>query len=124
MFDKKILSLLASGTSGTWKELGVHYNTLGALVKRGLMAKSDSSGIYSVLPKGRMLATIIDLAADYEYITLQKVSAPLGMMCSIKGYDILDAWDNIWDWGDEDLWFDDYRHSRTKILVKREIEKL
>lgn len=114
--DRKILSLLASDGKGTWKELGVHYNTLSALVKRGLMAKSDSQ--YEVLPKGHMLAAIMKLAADYEYVTLQKVDEPLGMMCRINGYDILDAWDNLWDYGDADLWFDDYRHSHTKILIK------
>lgn len=117
-YTKGMIGELAAKGSGTWKELGVHYATLGALAKKGLLEK-DESGRYTVTSKGLMFDRIEALAADYEYVTLRKEGDRLAMMCSVKGTDILDAWDNVWGWGETDLWFNDYRHSRTEIRVSK-----
>lgn len=115
-YSRGLMGSLAAKGSGTWKELGVHYATLNSLVKRGLMEKDGDQ--YKVSRKGLMLDTIEKLSEGYEFITLRKEGSRLGMLCTLKGCDILDGWDNLWDWGSEDLWFDDYRKSRTQILVK------
>ena len=54
--------------------------------------------------KGQIFANIEHLTTGREYFCLRKKGAKLGMMCSIKGPDILDAWDNVWDWDDEGLY--------------------
>lgn len=91
------------GNRFTWNEVGIHYATLNSLVKRGYLYK-DESGYYTVTTKGKMFANIEFLTAGREYFCLRKKGAKLGMMCSIKGPDILDAWDNVWDWDEEGLY--------------------
>lgn len=91
------------GNCFTWKEVGIHYATLNSLMKRGYLNKSDS-GSYHVELKGQIFANIEYLTTGREYFCLRKKGAKLGMMCSIKGPDILDAWDNVWDWDDEGLY--------------------
>lgn len=78
----------------TYKEVGIHYATLNSLVKRGYLSKS-LSGKYSLTTKGIMFAKIESSTIGMEYFVLQQKNAKLGMMCSIKGPDILDAWDNV-----------------------------
>lgn len=83
----------------TYKEVGVHYATLNALVKRGYLSKEESG--YRVTRKGEMFAIIEEAATGREFITLRNETAQLGMLCSIKGADILDCWGDPWNWGHE-----------------------
>ena len=89
--------------SFSWRDAGIHYATLNALAKRGYLEKNDKG--YAITTKGIEFDSIETLAAGQEYFVLRKKGAKLGMMCSIKGADILDAWDNVWDWGDEPIEF-------------------
>ena len=103
----------------TWKEVGIHYATLGALVQRGYLYK-DNNGYYFVENKGFMFAEIERKTRNCEYFCLRKQGAKLGMMCSIKGADILDAWEKVWDWGNEPVMLSYHKPNSTEILIGKE----
>ena len=94
-------------TALTWQEIGVHFATLNAMVKRGYMEKTRE-GKYTMTRKGNMFCKIEDLVAGHEYFVLRNESAKLGMMCSLKGMDILDAWERPWQWGHEGVFVSTY----------------
>lgn len=75
----------------TYKEAGIHFATLNAAAKRGYLDKITCG--YQVTPKGLMFNQIEQTTEGYEYFTLLPQNG-IGMMCSIKGADLLDAWDN------------------------------
>ena len=80
----------------TYKEAGIHFATLNALVKRGYMDKNAASK-YSLTPRGAAFARIEQLTQGCEYFVLRKPDAKLGMMCSIKGADLFDAWEQPYE---------------------------
>lgn len=86
----------------TWKESGIHFATLNAAARRGLVVKEGTK--YRLLPKAKMFAALEQLfaASNADYISLKKKGAPLGMLCSLKGFDILDAWDKPWEYIETD----------------------
>jgi hypothetical protein len=93
----------ANGNEGfTYKEIGIHYNTLGALVKRGYLSKDGSK--YYLEPRGYLFTRIKALAESREYFVLRKEGTTIGMMCSIKGNDILDCYENVYSF-DSGLYF-------------------
>jgi hypothetical protein len=48
-----------------------------------------------------MIFTRIEqLASGSEFISLRKKDHALGMLCSVKGMDVLDAWDKPYDVAD------------------------
>lgn len=106
-----------NGNEGfTYKEIGIHYNTLGALVRRGYLSKEGSK--YYLLPRGYIVACIKDNAGNREYFVLRDKQAIIGMMCSIKGNDILDCYDNIYDIKEEGLYFRYCEPNSEEIEIK------
>ena len=79
----------------TYKDAGIHFATLNAAANRGYLAKQGNQ--YCVAAKGLLFTRIEELASGYEFISLRKKNQALGMMCSIKGMDVLDAWDKPYD---------------------------
>lgn len=92
-----------NGNSFTWQKVGIHFATLNALVKKGYLSK-NSDGSYSVTPKGKIFANIEALTQGREYFVLRKEGATLGMMCSIKGSDLLDAWERPYELDENGVW--------------------
>ena len=88
----------SNDTKFVWTETNIHYATLNAAVRRGLLEKVGTA--YHFLPKGRAFAAMEQafLLKDREYISFRNKGAALGMLCSIKGLDIRDCWDKPWDY--------------------------
>ena len=95
------------GGALTWQEIGVHFATLNAMVKRGYMVKMHN-GRYAMTQKGNMFCRIERLVSGHEYFVMRNESDRLGMMCSLKGMDVLDAWDRPWQWGHEGVFVTTY----------------
>lgn len=112
----------ANGNSFTWKEIDIHYATLNSLVKKGYLNK-QSNGSYSITEKGKIFANIEALTQGHEYFCLRKEGATLGMMCSIKKSDILDAWDNIWDWNEEGVYLSYHEPNAVERFIGRKENK-
>lgn len=81
--------------SFTYKDAGIHFATLNAAANRGYLAKHGST--YTVTAKGLLFNRIEELANGRDWISLRKANHKLGMHCSVKGADVLDAWDKPYD---------------------------
>lgn len=79
----------------TYKEAGIHFATLNAAANRGWLIKNGSQ--YQVTQRGMIFTRIEELASGSEFISLRKKDHALGMLCSVKGMDVLDAWDKPYD---------------------------
>lgn len=82
----------------TYKEAGIHFATLNAAANRGWLTKKNSQ--YQVTVRGMTFNRLEQLVGGYDFISLRKKDQALGMMCSIDGMDILDAWDKPYDISD------------------------
>ena len=82
-------------TPFTYKTAGIHFATLHAAANRGYLVKQGNQ--YHVAAKGLIFDRIEQLVGGYEFISLRKQNQAIGMMCSIKGMDVLDAWDKPYD---------------------------
>lgn len=78
----------------TYKDAGVHFATLNALVNRDYLTKQGSH--YRIAAKGLLFNRIEEIIGDREFISLRKQNSELGMLCSLKGQDVLDAWGNTY----------------------------
>jgi hypothetical protein len=79
----------------TYKEAGIHFATLNAAANRGWLIKNGSQ--YQVTQRGMIFTRIEQLASGSEFISLKKNNDTIGMLCSIRGMDLLDAWDKPYD---------------------------
>lgn len=79
-----------------WTAARMHYATLNAAAKRGLVEKVGRQ--YKLTAKVNKFIEIEDFMLTHEFITLKEPSAKLGMLCSLKGMDVLDAWDNPYNY--------------------------
>lgn len=102
--------------SFSWKEAGIHNRTLGAVANRGLLVKNGDN--YIVTAKGVLFATLERM--NKEYISLKRPEDKLGMMCRIKGADILDCYDNKWEYDESILILNNDTHTWNKIIVLKE----
>ena len=111
------IDMKLNGAKKTWQEIGVHFATLNALVKRDYLCKS-LNGKYSITKKGKMFCKIEQLSKGHSFFVLCRKNDTLGMMCSLKGCDILDAWEKPWKWDNEDIFYIQYTNGSTsKILI-------
>lgn len=82
-------------TSFTYKDAGIHFATLNAVANRGYLAKQGSQ--YQVTARGLLFNRIEELYTGRSWISLRKQNHNLGMHCTVKGADVLDAWDKPYD---------------------------
>ena len=75
----------------TYKDAGVHFATLNALVSRGWLTKVGCSQ-YKITTAGLHFVHLEEIMTGHEFFTIRRDSDELGMMCSIKGADLLDCW--------------------------------
>ena len=75
----------------TYKDASVHFATLNALVSRGWLEKV-SGNCYRVTTAGLTFSYLEDVMSGQEFFTIRLEGDVLGMMCSIKGADLLDCW--------------------------------
>lgn len=95
----QLVKNFSDGKLFTWTEAHLHYATLNAAARRGLVEKVGSK--YRLLPKAAVFAAIEKIVMSGEggeYISLKNDGAALGMLCSLKGLDILDCFDKPWDY--------------------------
>lgn len=81
----------------SWKDVGIHYATLNALVKRGYLY--NDNGVYGISFLGHKFAEIEERTKGVEYFCLRREGESLGMLCYIKGADIYDAFDRVFTIG-------------------------
>ena len=96
-----VIKQMEENKNYTATELNTHAATMTALVKRGYVEKQDGRpASYRVTSKGRHYAFLWDYITKNcikEYIGLIKEGQEYGMLCKIKGNDILDCYDNLYD---------------------------
>lgn len=102
--------------SFSWKEVGIHNRTLSAVASRGLLIKDGDK--YRLTAKGILFATLE--RRSKEYMNLKRPNDNLGMMCRIKGADILDCYDNKWDYDENILILDTNNYTWNKIIFLKE----
>lgn len=89
----------------TYKEVGIHYATLNAAAKRGLLTKNSREKTYQATPK---LAAFLKIEAlDGDFVSLKRPDEELGMLCEVKGMDILNCWGEPWDYDENILVWED-----------------
>ena len=98
----------------TWQESGIHYATLNSLVKRGYL-KKDASDKYCVSKSGYNFAQVEELAGNADFFTIYLDGKKLGMLCSLKGVDILDCWGKPYDITNNDFYFQELKFGAPKI---------
>ncbi len=81
------------------KEVNIHPATLNAAKNRGLVEKL-SNGYYRLTNKGVVFMTIENTAKPNGFVSLKRDTDELGMLCTVKGMDVLDAWDKPWDYNE------------------------
>lgn len=108
----------ANGNNFTWQKVGIHFATLNSLTKKGYLTK-QSDGSYSVTEKGKIFANIEALTQGREYFCLRKEGATLGMMCSIKGSDLLDAWERPYDLDENGVWLSYHEPNAQQRFIGR-----
>ena len=87
------------GANGfTWKEAGIHFATLNAAAKRGYLKKVGTQ--YFVERRGAIFSRIEAMADGKEFFVLCDAGAKVGMLCSMKGMDVLDCYDQPYAWGE------------------------
>ena len=106
-----------NGNSFTWKEVGIHFATLNSLVKRGYLSKKGDK--YSLEGRGKMFAGIESRTVDCEHFSLRKPQNSIGMLCSIKGSTIYDAFDNEYELEDE-VMLRYMKPNSPEILIRKE----
>lgn len=106
------------GEGGTWKELGIHYATLGSLERKGYVVK-DNDGRYTLTECGRRFAVVEKLAEGHEFFCIREAGSAVGRLCYVKGSDIMDAWDHVFKLKDDVPLFFSYH---TPDWRKNEIE--
>ena len=86
------------GSQGfTYKDAGVHFATLNAAVRRGLLSK-DSKSFYHVEKKGIVFAQIEKMADSSEFFILRREGESLGKFCYLDGMTVMDCWDQPFDY--------------------------
>lgn len=108
----------AYGNKFTWQKVGIHFATLNSLTKKGYLIK-QGDGSYSVTEKGKIFANIEALTQGREYFCLRKDGATLGMMCSIKGSDLLDAWERPYDLDENGVWLSYHEPNAQQRFIGR-----
>ena len=99
----------------TWQQSGMHYATLNALVKRDYLEK-DELGRYCVTKSGYNFAQVEELAGNAEFFTIHLECERLGMLCSLKGADVLDCWGNSYDIAHRNFCFQELKFNAPKIF--------
>ena len=107
------------GNAFTWKEIGIHFATLNSLVKRGYLSKKGDK--YSLESKGIMFAKIESKTINCDYFSLKKPNSEIGMLCSIKGPNIYDAFDNEYELEDEVI-LRYLKPNSPQIIIRKEEE--
>ena len=97
------------------KEVGIHPLTLNAAKNRGLVEKF-ADGKYRLTSKGVVFMTIENSAKGNNFVSLKKKDADLGMLCIVKGMDILDCWEKPWDYNENVLIFDGQIHEWRGVI--------
>lgn len=94
----EVLEQKQTGFSGTAKEWGVAPATLCAMARRNLVSKTNTSPAkYTKLPLADTYCNIMKYVDEYNMIDVYKDGQPLGMLCLIKGNDILDCYGEQYD---------------------------
>ena len=94
----EILENRQLNVAGTAKEWGVAPATLCAMARRGLVNKSNSSPAkYAKLPLADTYCNIMKYVDEYNMVDIYKDGEQLGMLCLIKGNDILDCYGESYD---------------------------
>ncbi len=97
----ELLKSMSDTEYKTAKELGVAAQSLTAMVRRGYVEKLNSAPTkYRKADKAKyyiMAFEYINKHPNKNHYDFYKSNEKLGMMCSIKGNDIMDCYDNIWD---------------------------
>ena len=85
----------------TASAIGLAAATLGAMARRGLVEVLDTKPKQyrrANSPAIKVYMLCEENKGDYDtYFTLRKAGEELGMLCSMKGNDILDCWGNKYD---------------------------
>ena len=87
------------GVEYTAKDLGVAGATMTALVRRGLVEKIAGKPARYKKLEGGLRSSIISLVKQHgtEFFVVHKKNEKIGMQCSLKGNDIVDAWGKVYD---------------------------
>lgn len=102
-------------------QINVSPLTLNAAARRGLLIKNGRK--YNLTNKGIVYMTIVHIAEqdNDEYVHLKNPNDIYGMLCSIKGFDILNCWDKPWNYNeDTKIW--SYRKNDWVELLWKEGE--
>ena len=98
---KSILDNYGTYRAFTATMVGIHPNTLGAASKEGLFIKCgtiDGRQAFRMTSKGAAFVRIEELIAGRDFITLKRPDAEIGMLCTVNGYHVLDAWGQYWEY--------------------------
>lgn len=96
----EILQQMSDSEYKTAKEIGVAAATLGAIVRRGYIEKTNTTPAkYRKTNKAQyyIKAFIFIKKNPSESYSFYKENEPFGMLCSVSKNDILDCWGNVWD---------------------------
>lgn len=81
----------------TWKDAGIHFATLNAAVKRGYLKKIGSE--YFVERRGAIFSRIEAMADGKDFFVLTNDGEDK-MLCSMKGLDIFDCYEQTFTLSD------------------------
>ena len=99
-------------------QINVSPLTLNAAARRGLLIKNGRK--YNLTDKGIVFMTIVHIAEkdNDEYVHLKNPTDQFGMLCSIKGFDIMSCWDKPWEYGKETKIWSYKRNDWVELLWK------